>query len=46
MFETSFLSVKEIMLTVGFKDESHFVRFQVLYGESPSQLRGRATINN
>lgn len=40
LLETSFLSVKEILLVVGFKDESHFVRdFKVLYGKTPSQIR-------
>lgn len=37
---TTFLTVKEIMVQVGFADESHFVRdFQRLYGISPRRYR-------
>src|ERR1041385_4055837 len=40
MLENSFLNVKEIMFTVGVKDESHFVRdFKQAYGLSPAKYR-------
>lgn len=43
LLETSFLSVKEVMLAVGFKDESHFVRdFKAVYGKRPTQVRTSA----
>jgi transcriptional regulator GlxA family with amidase domain len=36
----TFLSIKEIMVRVGIKDESHFVRdFERLYGASPTRYR-------
>jgi transcriptional regulator GlxA family with amidase domain len=40
LLESSFLTVKEVMARVGFKDESHFVRdFGKVYGLSPSGYR-------
>jgi transcriptional regulator GlxA family with amidase domain len=40
LLETTFLNVKEIMLAVGIKDQSHFVRnFQKTYGLSPVMHR-------
>jgi AraC family transcriptional regulator of arabinose operon len=40
LLETTFLSVKEVMLKVGFKHRGHFVRgFKKVYGLSPSQYR-------
>lgn len=42
LLETTFLSVKEVMLQVGVKDKSHFIRgFKKVYGLSPSQYRTR-----
>ena len=38
--ETTFLSVKEIMNSVGISDPSHFVRdFEKRFGLSPAKLR-------
>ena len=40
LLKTTFLSVKQIMASVGFNDPSHFVRdFKLMYGESPCQYR-------
>jgi AraC family transcriptional regulator, arabinose operon regulatory protein len=40
--ETTFLSVKEIMRSVGIRDPSHFVRdFEKLYGLPPARFRRR-----
>ena len=40
LLETTFLTVHEIMLRVGIKDDSHFVRdFKKLYGLTPGQHR-------
>ena len=40
LLENSFLSVKEIMTTVGINNRSHFVKdFKSLYGRTPTQLR-------
>ena len=40
LFETSFLTVKQVMIDSGFTDPSHFVRdFRGLYGKSPTQYR-------
>lgn len=37
---TTFLSIKEIIAQVGFKDESHFVRdFKRIYGVTPTEYR-------
>lgn len=42
LLNSTFLSVKEIMVAVGIHDLSHFVReFKQLHGESPSELRKR-----
>lgn len=38
--ENTFMSVKEIMIKVGFNDESHFVRdFKRVYGMPPNKYR-------
>ncbi len=40
LLETTFLSVKQIMIEVGLKDESHFIRdFKVIYGLPPAKFR-------
>lgn len=40
LLETTFLNIKEVMLKVGFKHRSHFVKgFRELYGLSPLQYR-------
>lgn len=40
LLKTSQLTVKQIMFTVGFKDESHFVRdFEHRFGLSPARYR-------
>lgn len=40
--EEAFLNVKQIMLRVGVKDQSHFVRdFCGLYGHMPTEYRRR-----
>jgi|SRR5947208_2179114 len=40
LLATTFLSIKEVMIEVGFTDESHFVRdFKRLYGKTPTQYR-------
>lgn len=40
LLETTFLNVKEVMLQVGVKDQSHFVRgFKRAYGLSPVKYR-------
>ena len=40
LLEATFLNVKEVMLQVGVKDKSSFVRdFKKLYGLSPSRYR-------
>lgn len=42
LLETTFLSVKEVMLRVGAKDKSHFIRdFKKAFGLSPSQYRAQ-----
>lgn len=42
LLESSFLSVKEIMNTVGINNRSHFVKdFKKQYGRTPTQLRLR-----
>jgi AraC family transcriptional regulator, arabinose operon regulatory protein len=43
---TTFLSVKEIMVRVGMRDESHFVRdFQRRHGLSPRRYRAASRLN-
>ncbi len=40
LLQTTFLNVKEIMLKVGVRDESHFVRdFRQAYGTTPTRYR-------
>jgi AraC-like DNA-binding protein len=40
LLSTTFLSVKEIMVRVGFGDESHFVKdFKKIYGMTPTEYR-------
>jgi AraC family transcriptional regulator of arabinose operon len=42
LLETTFLNVKEVMLKVGAKDKSHFIRdFKKAFGLSPSQYRAQ-----
>lgn len=42
LLETTFLNVKEVMLKVGAKDTSHFIRdFKKAFGLSPSQYRAQ-----
>jgi AraC-like DNA-binding protein len=42
LLETTFLNAQEIMLRVGIKDKSHFVRdFKKIYGLSPLKYRVR-----
>lgn len=42
LLETTFLSVKEIMLKIGLHDESHFIRdFKRAYGMTPIHYRAR-----
>lgn len=42
LLETTFLNVKEVMLKVGAKDTSHFIRdFKKTFGLSPSQYRDK-----
>jgi len=40
LLQSTFLSIKEIMVRSGFNDASHFVRdFKRAYGQTPSQYR-------
>jgi len=40
LLETTFLSVKQVMIEVGLRDESHFARdFRTTYGVSPTRYR-------
>lgn len=42
LIERTFLTVKEVMVLVGYKDPSHFSRdFRHFHGVPPSSLRGR-----
>lgn len=43
--EITFLSVKEIIIRIGLKDESHFVQdFKRTYGLTPTQYRVKARL--
>lgn len=43
LLETTFLSVKEVMQTVGVNNRSHFIKdFKKLYGLTPTQLRAES----
>jgi AraC family transcriptional regulator of arabinose operon len=45
LIERTFLSVKEVMVLVGYNDPSHFSRdFRRFHGVSPSALRGRGIV--
>lgn len=47
LLETTFLSVKEISVSVGFNDQSHFVRdFKEKYGKTPTEFRKSLTYQN
>ena len=47
LLETTFLTVKQVMIEVGIKDESHFVRdFESTYGISPARFRLNLDIGN
>ncbi|HKV39283.1 MAG TPA: AraC family transcriptional regulator [Blastocatellia bacterium] len=40
LLESTFLSVKQVMVAVGMNDESHFVRdFETAFGSSPARFR-------
>ncbi len=40
LLETTFFSIKEVMVNVGIRDESHFVRdFEKAFGLSPARYR-------
>jgi transcriptional regulator GlxA family with amidase domain len=40
LLETTFLSLKQIMIEVGLRDKSHFVRdFKITYGLPPARFR-------
>jgi AraC family transcriptional regulator of arabinose operon len=46
LLEVSFLTVKQVMLKVGYKHRAHFVReFKKAYGLSPSQYRVHFLLN-
>jgi CheY-like chemotaxis protein/AraC-like DNA-binding protein len=47
LLETTFLSVKEIISSIGVNDQSHFIReFKKSYGLTPSQYRMSLATNN
>lgn len=44
LLETTFLSVKQVMITAGLKNKSHFVKdFKKAYGMTPTQYRREIT---
>lgn len=44
LFQGSFLSVKEVMVILGFADPSHFVRdYKALFRQTPSQTKATAS---
>jgi transcriptional regulator GlxA family with amidase domain len=47
LLATTALSVKQVMVSVGLNDESHFVRnFQALFGIAPMRYRANAAVRN
>ena len=47
LLETTFLSVKQVMIEVGVRDESHFVRdFESTHGVSPARFRLSLGVKN
>lgn len=47
LLETTFLSVKEIIRSIGVNDQSHFIReFKKTYGQTPAQYRMSLATNN
>jgi AraC-like DNA-binding protein len=47
LLATTFFSIKEVMLRVGFSDQSHFVRdFKKIYGMTPTEFRRSMTNGN
>lgn len=45
LLEVTFVSVKQIMITVGVRDRSHFEReFKKIYGQTPTQHRATAKL--
>jgi len=47
LLQTTFLTVKQVMIEVGVRDESHFVRdFESTYGISPGRFRLSPAIEN
>ena len=47
LLETTFLSVKEIITSIGVHDQSHFIReFKKLYGLTPAQYRLSLALKN
>lgn len=47
LLETTFLSVKEIIRSIGVNDPSHFIReFKKTYGQTPAQYRMSLATNN
>jgi len=47
LLQTTFMTVKEVMIEVGVRDESHFVRdFESTFGVSPARFRLSLDIEN